>query len=130
MEIINKILKTLVYLRNLLLILMYIFIVMYSLSISLKGDLEYIISLCALTILYIYLTYLFYKNTSLNKKNKFKILIIATINISIESIIYICINQSMYSILKIQFFLFYFLPYIILLQSIKFNEIYMKKLKS
>ena len=68
MKLVNNILKTLVYLRNLLLILIYIFIVMYSLSISLKGDIEYIISLCALTILYIYLTYLFYKNTSLNKK--------------------------------------------------------------
>lgn len=130
MKLVNNILKTLVYLRNLLLILIYIFIVMYSLSISLKGDIEYIISLCALTILYIYLTYLFYKNTSLNKKNKLKILIIATINISVESIIYICINQSMYSILKIPFFLFYFLPYIILLISVKFNELYMKKLKN
>lgn len=130
MKLVNNILKTLVYLRNLLLILIYIFIVMYSLSISLKGDIEYIISLCALTILYIYLTYLFYKNTSLNKKNKLKILIIATINISVESIIYICINQSMYSILKIPFFLFYFLPYIILLISVKFNELDMKKLKN
>lgn len=130
MKLVNNILKTLVYLRNLLLILIYIFIVMYSLSISLKGDIEYIISLCALTILYIYLTYLFYKNTSLNKKNKLKILIIATINISVESIIYICINQSMYSILKIPFFSFYFLPYIILLISVKFNELDMKKLKN
>ncbi|WP_250675732.1 hypothetical protein LZ906_017025 (plasmid) [Paraclostridium ghonii] len=130
MKIINNILKTLVYLRNLSWIFIYIFIVMYSLSISLYGNIEYIIGLCILDILYIYLTYLFYKNTSLNKKNNSKIFKIATINIIIESILYTSMSKSMYSILTIPFFLFYFLPYIILLVSVKFNELYMEKLKN
>ena len=123
MKIINYILKTLVYLVNLFFILIYLLLVGYSLEISLDGIL---IVLVILEVLYIYLTYLFYKNTSLNKKNDYKIIIVVTISIIIAAILSTFINKS---ILTMSFFLFHCLPYIILIISMQFNKLCMKKLK-
>lgn len=124
MKIINYILKTLVYLVNLFFILIYLLLVGYSLEISLDGIL---IVLVILEVLYIYLTYLFYKNTSLNKKNDYKIIIVVTISIIIAAILSTFINKS---ILTMSFFLFHCLPYIILIISMQFNKLCMKKLKN
>ncbi|WP_343342748.1 hypothetical protein [Terrisporobacter petrolearius] len=124
MKIINNILKILVYLVNLFFILIYLLLVGYSLEISLDGIL---IVLVILEVLYIYLTYLFYKNTSLNKKNDYKIIIVVTISIIIAAILSTFINKS---ILTMSFFLFHCLPYIILIISMQFNKLCMKKLKN
>lgn len=123
LETINFILKTLAYLINSPLLFIDLVIIPYSLGISLDYT---VVMLIILDVLYIYLIYLFYENTSLSKKNDYKIIIIVTINISLAAILYISTNKSL---LTLSFFLYYFLPYIILLISIQFNKLCMKKLK-
>ena len=128
LETINFILKTLVYLINSPGLFMDIVLIPYLLSVSLEDTVidAPVIGLIILDVLYIYLIYLFYENTSLNKKNDCKIIIVVTVSIIISVIFYICTNEPT---LTISFFLRFFLPYIIVLISIQFNKLCMKKLK-
>lgn len=129
MKIINNILKSLVCLINLSWIFYNSFWIILSFD---SFDIEYIhflILQSILVILYIYLTYLFYKNIVLSNENNLKIIKISIINIIISGILYTIQCKSIYYIFTGVFFVFYCLPIVILLISIKFNELYMKKLK-
>lgn len=127
MKIINNILKIIVYLSNTFFILMYMVLLVYLFTYFEKGDTKGIIELSISAILYIYLTYLFCINTTLNKKNDFKVNIIATSILILKGVSYILQCQSLYSIFTIPFFLWGYLPNIFLLISIKFNTLYNKK---
>ncbi|MFR6019212.1 MAG: hypothetical protein ACLUG9_16845 [Paraclostridium sordellii] len=138
MKIINNILKSLVYLINLLWIFYNSFwiILAFALFDFDIEDIPFLILQSILVILYIYLTYLFYKNIVLSNENTLRIIkisiiniIISIINIIISGIIYTLQCKSIYIIFTGVFFVFYCLPIVILLISIKFNELYMKKLK-
>lgn len=131
MKIINNILKSLVYLINLLWIFYNSFwiILAFALFDFDIEDIPFLILQSILVILYIYLTYLFYKNIVLSNENTLRIIKISIINIIISGIIYTLQCKSIYIIFTGVFFVFYCLPIVILLISIKFNELYMKKLK-
>lgn len=124
MKIINNILKSLVCLINLSWIFYNSFWIILSFD---SFDIEYIhflILQSILVILYIYLTYLFYKNIVLSNENNLKIIKISIINIIISGILYTIQCKSIYYIFTGVFFVFYCLPIVILLISIKFNELY------
>lgn len=131
MKIINNILKSLVYLINLLWIFYNSFwiILAFALFDFDIEDIPFLILQSILVILYIYLTYLFYKNIVLSNENTLRIIKISIINIIISGIIYTLQCKSIYIIFTGVFFVFYCLPIVMLLISIKFNELYMKKLK-
>lgn len=129
MKIINNILKSLVYLINLSCIFYNSFwiILAFALFDFDIEDIPFLILQSILVILYIYLTYLFYKNIVLSNENNLKIIKISIINIMISGIMYTLQCKSIYYIFTEMFFVFYCLPIVILLISIKFNELYMKK---
>ncbi|MGL5651707.1 MAG: hypothetical protein ACRDDE_08120 [Paraclostridium sp.] len=132
MEIINKILKTLVYLSNTYCIIGYAFMSIYLGSIS-DFDLYLFIVLGEIIVAlgYIYLTCLFYKNIKLNKKNDFKIIVISIITTIIETSILIFSYRNYINVISLViYFLWYCLPKALMLISVKFNELYMNKLKS
>ena len=128
MKIINNILKSLVYLINLLWIFYNSFwiILAFALFDFDIEDIPFLILQSILVILYIYLTYLFYKNIVLSNENTLRIIKISIINIIISGIIYTLQCKSIYIIFTGVFFVFYCLPIVILLISIKFNELYIK----
>lgn len=123
MKIINNILKTLVYLSNTYCIVGYAFMSIYLGSIS-DFDLYLFIVLGEIIVVlgYIYLTYLFYKNTKLNKKNDLKIIVISIITIIFETSILIYPYMCASGIFPEINFLWYCLPKALMLISIKFNE--------
>lgn len=131
MKIINNILKSLVCLINLSCIFYNSFwiILAFALFDFDIEDIPFLILQSILVISYIYLTYLFYKNIVLSNENNLKIIKISIINIIISGIMYTLQCKSIYIIFTGVFFVFYCLPIVILLISIKFNELYMKKLK-
>lgn len=129
MKIINNILKSLVYLINLLWIFYNSFWIILAFGLLDIANIPFLILQSILVILYIYLTYLFYKNIVLSNENTLRIIKISIINIIISGIIYTLQCKSIYIIFTGVFFVFYCLPIVILLISIKFNELYMKKLK-
>lgn len=130
MKIINNVLKAIVFLINSCFIF---FNSVGDIVAVIYFEQEYIHLITGeiiLLILYIYLTYLFYRNTILNEPNNFKISIISIIAIILGGILYTIQCKSIYIILTKVFFVFYCLPIVILLISVKFNELYMKKLKN
>ena len=131
MKIINNILKTLVYLSNTFFIISYIFLFICSRALS-NFDSYIFIALGEIIVVlgYIYLTYLFYKNIKLNKKNELKIIVISIITIIIETSILIYPYMCASGIFPEINFLWYCLPKALMLISIKFNELYMNKLRS
>lgn len=129
MKIINNILKSLVYLINLLWIFYNSFWIILAFGLLDIANIPFLILQSILVILYIYLTYLFYKNIVLSNENTLRIIKISIINIIISGIIYTLQCKSIYIIFTGVFFVVYCLPIVILLISIKFNELYMKKLK-
>lgn len=128
MKIINNILKTIVYLINSIGIFYFICvsIISYGYGCSIKDS----ITLSMLAILYIYLTYLFYKNTFLNEENIFKIIILIIISIIMLAWMFIDMNNISSFAPTFSATLIFYCPYVILLISVKFNELYMKKLKN
>ena len=126
MKIINNILKSLVCLINLSWIFynsFWIILAFASFDFDIE-DIPFLILQSILVILYIYLTYLFYKNIVLSNENNLKIIKISIINIIISGILYTIQCKSIYYIFTGVFFVFYCLPILILLISIKFNELY------
>ncbi|XTR39267.1 hypothetical protein ACQQ2T_15540 (plasmid) [Paraclostridium tenue] len=126
MKIINNILKSLVCLINLSWIFynsFWIILAFASFDFDIE-DIPFLILQSILVILYIYLTYLFYKNIVLSNENNLKIIKISIINIIISGILYTIQCKSIYYIFTGVFFVFYCLPIVILLISIKFNELY------
>ncbi|MGL5651706.1 MAG: hypothetical protein ACRDDE_08115 [Paraclostridium sp.] len=123
MKIINNILKTLVYLSNTFFIISYIFLFICSRALS-NFDSYLFIALGEIIVVlgYIYLTYLFYKNIHLNKKNDLKIIIISIITTIIETSILIYPYMCASGIFPEINFLWYCLPKALMLISIKFNE--------
>ena len=126
MKIINNILKSLVYLINLLWIFYNSFWIILAFALLDIANIPFLILQSILVILYIYLTYLFYKNIVLSNENTLRIIKISIINIIISGIIYTLQCKSIYIIFTGVFFVFYCLPNVILLISIKFNELYIK----
>ncbi len=131
MKIINNILKTLVYLSNTFFIISYIFLFICSRALS-NFDSYLFIALGEIIVVlcYIYLTYLFYKNIKLNKKNDLKIIVISIITIIIETSILIYPYMCASGIFPEINFLWYCLPKALMLISINFNKSYMKKFKN
>ncbi|UOW69529.1 hypothetical protein [Paraclostridium bifermentans] len=131
MKIINNILKTLVYLSNTFFIISYIFLFICSRALS-NFDSYIFIALGEIIVVlgYIYLTYLFYKNIKLNKKNELKIIVISIITIIIETSILIYPYMCASGIFPEINFLWYCLPKALMLLSINFNKSYMKKFKN
>ena len=126
MKIIYNILKSLVCLINLSWIFynsFWIILAFASFDFDIE-DIPFLILQSILVILYIYLTYLFYKNIVLSNENNLKIIKISIINIIISGILYTIQCKSIYYIFTGVFFVFYCLPIVILLISIKFNELY------
>ena len=131
MKIINNILKTLVYLSNTFFIISYLFLFICSRALS-NFDSYIFIALGEIIVVlgYIYLTYLFYKNIHLNKKNDLKIIVISIITIIIETSILIYPYMCASGIFPEINFLWYCLPKALILISINFNKSYMKKFKN
>ena len=132
MKIINNILKTLVYLSNTFFIISYLFLFICSRALS-NFDSYIFIALGEIIVVlgYIYLTYLFYKNIHLNKKNDLKIIVISIITIIIETSILIFSYRNYINIISLVIYsLWYCLPKALMLISVKFNELYINKLKS
>ncbi|GIM32239.1 hypothetical protein [Paraclostridium bifermentans] len=130
MKIINNILKAIVYLMNSIGIFYFICAAIISYGYDEYGCyIKDSIMLSILAILYIYLTYLFYKNTFLNEENIFEIIIL--IIISIIMLVWMFIDMNNISSFAPTFSdtLIFYCPYVILLVSVKFNKLYMKKLK-
>lgn len=126
MKIINNILKTIVYLTNSFCVFYFIVCAM----LLYEFNITYSITLSMIAILYIYLTYLFCKNTFLNEENFFKISISIIISIIMLVSIFIDINHISPHSISLYGALTLCSPYVILLISVKFNELYMKKLKN
>lgn len=124
MGILNNILKILGFFGSICWILILVIGIIYiSSDMRLYID---IIGYIIVTILDVFLTYLFFKNTILNEKNSLKIFILSIIIIIIGGILYINQCGSVNVLLSIQFFVFYCLPILPILISITFNTFYIK----
>lgn len=124
MCILNNILKILGFFSSICWILILVIGIIYiSSDMRLYID---IIGYIIVTILDVFLTYLFFKNTILSEKNSLKIFILSIIIIIIGGILYINQCSSAKVLLSIQFFVFYCLPILPILISITFNTFYIK----
>lgn len=124
MGILNNILKILGFFSSICWILILVIGIIYiSSDMRLYID---IIGYIIVTILDVFLTYLFLKNTILSEKNSLKIFILSIIIIIIGGILYINQCGSAKVLLSIQFFVFYCLPILPILISITFNTFNIK----